>query len=144
MILAALVQHEFDVLMPFGDGHPYDLVLCIRHSIFVRVQCKTAWARGGCLIFNCRTTDHGRGPQSYEGLADVFGVFFPPAKAVYLIPVSDFPGFEGRLRLEPAKNNQKKRVKLAEGYELDNWTAASLSQVVSRAPLATGRLATVA
>jgi hypothetical protein len=129
VVLAALVQRGFDVLVPFGGGHPYDLVVGIGHSVFVRVQCKTAWERGGCLIFRCRTTDHGRGPQSYLGLADVFGVYFPPTQTVYLVPIAAVPGFEGRLRLEPTRNNQRKRVRLATQYELDRWTEESLAAV---------------
>jgi hypothetical protein len=128
-VLAALVQRGFHVLVPFGDGHPYDLVVSIRHSTFVRVQCKTAWVRGGCLIFRSRTTDHGRGPQSYLGLADVFGVYFPPTETVYIVPIGAVPGFEGRLRLEPTRNNQRKGVRFADQYELDRWTADSLATV---------------
>jgi PD-(D/E)XK endonuclease len=129
MVLAALVQRGFHVLVPFGDGHPYDLVVSIKHSTFVRVQCKTAWVRGGCLIFRSRTTDHGRGPQSYLGLADVFGVYFPPTQTVYIVPIGAVAGFEGRLRLEPTRNGQRKRVRFAAQYELDRWTADSLAAV---------------
>jgi hypothetical protein len=128
-VLTALVRHGFDVLVPFGGGHPYDLVVSIDHSTFVRVQCKTAWKRAGCLVFNCRTTDHGRGPQSYAGFADVFGVYFTPTEAVYLVPVAAVPGFEGRLRLEPARNNQRKRIRFAAEYEVGRWTADSLAAV---------------
>jgi hypothetical protein len=47
IVLAALVQRGFHVLVPFGDGHPYDLVVSFSHSAFLRIQCKTAWARRG-------------------------------------------------------------------------------------------------
>ena len=136
MVLAALVRHGFDVLVPFGDGHPYDLVVSIDHSQFVRVQCKTSWPRGGCVIFNGRTTDHGRGPQSYVGLADVFGVYYPPTEAVYLVPVGAVASFEGRLRLEPTRNNQRRGVRFAAGFEIERWTAESLSGLIADGPAA--------
>jgi hypothetical protein len=129
-VLSALIERNFEVLVPFGDGHPYDLVVDLGASIFLRVQCKTAWPNRGCLIFNSRTTDHGRGPQSYRGLADVFGVYFPPNRSVYLVPIEAVAEFEGRLRLEPTLNNQRRRVRLATEYEIDRWTKASLRRIV--------------
>ncbi len=74
------------------------------------------------MIFNSRSTDHGRGPQSYVGLADVFGVYFPPTRAVYLVPIDAVAQFEGRLRLEPTLNNQRRGIRPAADFEIDRWT----------------------
>ena len=87
-VLNAFVQRGFDVLLPFGNGRPYDLVVEVGDIGFLRVQCKTAWDQGGCLLFNPHATDHGHGPRSYHGLADIFGVYFPPLDAVYLVPIN--------------------------------------------------------
>jgi hypothetical protein len=125
-ILAALVRRGYEVLLPFGSGQPYDLVVDLQGP-FLRVQCKRAWRRGGCMIFNARSTDHGRGPGSYVRLADVFGVYLPPSHAVYLIPIDAVAPFEGRLRLEPTLNNQRKRIRLAEDFEIDRWTPERLA-----------------
>ena len=38
--------------------------------------------------------------------------------------------FEGRLRFEPALNNQRRRIRLAADFEIDRWTADSLRDVV--------------
>jgi hypothetical protein len=105
-ILSALVQRGYEVLIPFGDGHSYDLAVDLTARDFLRIQCKTAWPTGGCLVLNARTTDHGQGRQPYFDLADIFGVYFPPLRAVYLVPLDAVAGFRGRLRLEPTKNNQ--------------------------------------
>lgn len=129
MVLAALVNRGFHVLVPFGEGQPYDLVVDLGEQTFVRVQCKTGWPRQGCIIFNSRSTDHGRGPQSYVGLADVFGVDFPPDRSVYLVPIGAVAQFEGRLRLEPTLNNQRRRVRPASDFKIDRWTANSLREV---------------
>lgn len=130
MVLAALVRRGFQVLVPFGEGQPYDLVVHLGKREFLRVQCKTAWPRQGCIIFNCRSTDHGRGPQSYLGLADIFGVYFPPNQAVYLVPIDAVAQFEGRLRLEPTLNNQRRKIRQAMDFEIDRWAVDSLRAVV--------------
>lgn len=130
MVLAALVCRGFHALVPFGEGQPYDLAVHLGEREFLRVQCKTAWPRQGCVIFNSRSTDHGRGPQSYLGLADIFGVYFPPARAVYLVPITSVAEFEGRLRLEPTLNNQRRRIRHAADFEIDRWTVDSLRDLV--------------
>ena len=134
-VLSALMERDFDVLIPFGDGHPYDLVVHLVGKAFLRVQCKTAWASGGCLIFNTRSTDHGRGPQSYRGVADIFAVYFPPKRSVYLVPIDAVANFKGRLRLEPTLNKQRRGVRLAADFEIDRWTVEALQEVVAEAGL---------
>lgn len=133
-VLHALVERDLSVLVPFGEGQQYDLVVDLAESGFLRVQCKTAWSRGGCMIFNCRTTDHGRGPQSYVGLADIFGVYFPPRRSVYLVPIGAVAESKGRLRLEPTRNNQRRRIRPAADFEIDRWTTEQLCETV-RAPI---------
>lgn len=137
-VLNGLVSRGFDVLVPFGGGHPYDLIVDLGAPGFLRVQCKRAWPLKGCLVFNSRSTDHGRGPQSYLGLADIFGVYFPPTKKVFLVPIGAVAEFEGRLRLEPTRNNQRKRIRLADEFELGRWTGDRLAAIVpaARAPAA--------
>lgn len=128
MVLSALVRRGYEVSMPFGDGQPYDLLVDLGGRDFMRVQCKRAWPVRGCMVFNCRSTDHGRGPQPYVGLADIFGVYFPPTSTVYLVPLDAVAAFEGRLRLEPARNNQRRRIRLAADFEIDRWTPESLRE----------------
>lgn len=139
MVLAALVGRGFRVLIPFGEGAPYDLAIDLESGAFLRVQCKTGWPRGGCLIFNPYGTDHGHGQGSYAGEADVFGVYFPPLHGVYLVPLDAVARSEGRLRLEPARNNQRRRVRLAAEYEIDRWSDEDLAALAAEpreAPLA--------
>lgn len=132
-VLAALARRGFGVLVPFGEGQPYDLAVDLGDGMFVRVQCKTAWPRQGCIIFNSRSTDHGRGPQSYVGLADIFGVYFPPNQAVYLVPIDAVAQFEGRLRVEPTLNNQRRKIRQARDFEIDRWMTDSLREIVRTA-----------
>jgi hypothetical protein len=129
-VLSALVAHDYNVLVPFGGGHPYDLVVeaC---DCFVRIQCKAGWSSRGCILFNPYSTDHGNGPAPYHGRADIFGVHFPPTGGVYLVPVDAVGRHEGRLRLEPARNNQRRRTTPASQFALDEWNRESLARLVA-------------
>jgi hypothetical protein len=130
IVLGALIERGYRTRVPFGDGHPYDLAVDLGDRQLLRVQCKTAWPKGGCLLFNSRSTDHGRGPQSYRGLADVFGVYFPPGRSVYLVPINGVAEFEGRLRLSPTRNNQRRGIRFAADFEIDCWSPRDLEEVV--------------
>ena len=125
-MLNAFVERGLAVLVPFGGGHPYDLALHVGGAAFLRIQCKTAWLRGRCLVFNSHSTDHGRGQVSYVGLADAFGIYAPATRAVYLVPVEGVGSSEGRLRLTPTLNNQRKRIRFAADYEIGAWTIDGL------------------
>ena len=125
-VMSALVGRGYRVLVPFGDGHPYDLAVDA-DGVLVRVQCKSGWRRGGCVIFNSRSTDHGAGPRPYTGRADVFGVYYRETETVYAVPVTDVAAHEGRLRIEPALNNQTRGTRLAADYELDRWFPSALA-----------------
>jgi len=129
-VLNAFVQGGFQVFVPFGSGHAADLAILIEDT-FVRVQCKTGWKERGCLLFNSYSTDHGRGPGTYQGLVEVFGVFFPPTGSVYLVPVSAVTMSGGRLRLEPPRNNQRRRIRHAEVYEFARWSGSRLKALVT-------------
>lgn len=132
-VLRALAERDFAVLIPFGEGHPYDLVVHLAGISFVRVQCKTGRMKGGCLVFNSRSTDHGRGPGTYLGLADMFGVYCPERDSVYLVPVADVPTSKPHLRIEPASNNQQRGIRYAAGYALGELTVEEICELMLRA-----------
>jgi hypothetical protein len=126
-VLTEFVSLGFDVLVPFGGGQPYDLGVHLTGTRFLRVQCKTAWLiERGCLAFNCRSTDHGRGRIPYDGLADLFAVHLPSTDSVYLIPVDAVPGHIGRMRLVPAKNNQRRGIRFAADFAIERWSGEKL------------------
>lgn len=131
-VLAAFVQRGYEVLIPFGGGQPYDLVVELK-TCMLRVQCKRAWPSKGCVLFNSRSTDHGQGCRAYHGLAEIFGVYFPQNENVYLVPIQEISAAKGWLRLEPARNNQKRGVRFAADYAIDRWTLDELRRVVEEA-----------
>jgi hypothetical protein len=117
IVLAALIRQGRRILLPFGDGNPYDLALDEAGAL-VRVQCKTATYACGCVVFDTSSRRRDLTRVSYRGRVDMFGVYCPPLDTVYLVPVSDVGQREGRLRVEPARNNQASGIRWAQQYEL--------------------------
>ena len=120
IVLAQLLQVYDSVLIPFGNGRRYDLVI-EEAGKFTRVQCKTGRLRNGVVIFNTHSIGYvagGRRSRGYRGDADLFGVYCPDTKRVYLVPVDEVPVDRGFLRVTPARSGQQKNVRLAEQYEL--------------------------
>src|SRR4051794_30130727 len=130
-VLAGLVDLDLIVSVPFGDGQPYDLLVDVGTAI-LRVQCKCSREDGGCVVFKSCSTDHGLGPRDYRGLADVFGVYFPPTRAVFIVPVQDVPRRVTALRLAPARNNQRAGVRMAADFAIERWSAEALAAVVGQ------------
>ena len=133
-VLHAFIEAGWDVWTPFGEGGAYDL-LAGWEDQFLRVQCKSARVRDGCLVFNTHATDHGRGRETYEGRADVFGVSAPGLPNVYVVPIRAVAVSEGRLRLEPAANNQRKKIRPASAYAMERWEPEGLFACVEVDPL---------
>lgn len=129
-VLTALASLELTVLIPFGDGEAFDLVAYLGEGRFLRVQCKTARERNGVILFNARTTDHGRGRGQYAGLADVFGVYAPCTNSVYLVPVADVSTYVHTLRLERPRNNQRRRIRYAADFQIDRWSVPRLRSLI--------------
>ena len=129
MIRAALVACGYEVAVPWGGGQPYDLLVDLGGPEVLKVQCKTGWRNKGCIAFHTRSTDHGQGRQSYVGLAHIFGVYFPPLRSVYLVPLDAVAEVQGLLRLEPTLNNQRKKVRFATDFEIAKWSPERLIEV---------------
>jgi hypothetical protein len=128
-VLAALVRHGFPVLIPFGHDDPYDLVVDLGDAEFLRVQCKTArLLSSDSLEFNSCSTDHGNGARDYIGRADLFGVHCPAVERVFIVPVEGTAMSKTTLRLTPTRNNQSRRVRRADAYDVDVWARAVRSR----------------
>ena len=58
-VLKAFLARGWGVLVPFGGGEPFDLVVHLGSGEFLRVQCKTARLLDGCMVFNGRSRTTG-------------------------------------------------------------------------------------
>ena len=111
------------VLSPCVAVRPYDFVI-EDGGTFFRVQCKTGRMVRGAVIFPPhrlraakRETGWERRMASYQGEIEFFGVYYPDNDEVYLVPIEDVPCVRMCvLRVEGAKNNQKKRIRWADDY----------------------------
>lgn len=126
MVTAKLIGQGFTVLHPFGEGHPFDLAVASDQGEMVRIQCKTGWRAGECMVFNARSTDHGNGAGSYRGLAELFAVYFRERDQVYLIPVQGLPTGRPHFRLAPARNNQRVGVRFARDFEVERYETGDI------------------
>jgi hypothetical protein len=122
-VMLALRQAGFAILVPFGENTRYDLVIDDGSS-FARVQCKTGRLRQGAVRFAvCSCYGHhfrpGNARRDYQGEIDHFGVHCPETSSVYLVPIGHLSvRSQAALRVEPARNNQKDRIRWATDYEI--------------------------
>ena len=120
IVMAALLQVYESVLIPFGNGRRYDMVVD-SGSRFLRIQCKTGRLRKGAVEFNTHSQDPknrgGRG-VGYRGQIELFGVHCPETGKVYLVPAEDVAENHGYLRVEPPRNGQLRGIRMAEKYEV--------------------------
>jgi len=121
-ILHALVEAGLGVLVPFGNGLPFDLAAVAPDGEIVRIQVKSGRVRDGCIRFNSCSTDHGRGRLDYRGRADLIAVHVRALSRVFMVPVNECPSYVGWLRLRDPRNNQRQGVRFAEDYSFESWT----------------------
>lgn len=118
--MAALLRAGKSVLRPFGDNQRYDLVVDEGDGKFTRLQCKTARIKDGVLMFDtCSSQSHrGKGKQHYRGQVEAFAVYSPDLDRVYVVPVEQVGTRSASLRVTSSGNGQKKKVRLAQDFEL--------------------------
>jgi hypothetical protein len=122
-VMLALRSAGYEVLLPLGENTRYDLVIDDGHSL-KKIQCKTGRLRAGAVRFKaCSTYAHHPNPlatqRSYRGEIDAFAVYCPETSGIYLVPIDDATvEAKAALRVEPARNNQKKFIRLAANYEV--------------------------
>jgi hypothetical protein len=122
-VLHALTAAEIVVLLPFGGGLPFDLGAVLPDGTIVRIQVKSGRLRSNCIEFNTCSSDHGYGRQDYRGRADLFAVHVDETGAIFVVPVDDTPSYRGHLRVVPAKNQQRRGIRMAEDYAFERWVA---------------------
>jgi hypothetical protein len=135
-IAAAAIRMGLVVLRPLCEGGRYDLVIDLEPDL-LRVQCKWANRRDGVLSINLRT--NRLTPAGYVGTTytaaevDAIGAYSAELKSCFLIPITEVS--EGRrvhLRLEPARNNQARRIRWAHEYEFGSMVSQARSRLLCR------------
>ena len=116
-ITFTLKQHGFNVLLPWGEDVRYDLV-AEKNGVFKRIQVKYVTPKNSVLEVAMRSSNnHSVKPYS-EKEVDVVAAFCPKQEKAYFIPVNKTSNKRVcKLRLEPTKNKQQKKVTMASEYE---------------------------
>jgi PD-(D/E)XK endonuclease len=122
-VMLALRDAGYVVSVPFGENSRYDLLIDDGTRI-ARVQCKSGQLVSGVVRFKTASSyAHHRTPRTerrhYQGQIDFFAVYCRGNCGVYLVPIDDVPTTcEARLRIDPPRNNQRKRIRDAAGYQV--------------------------
>jgi hypothetical protein len=119
VILAQVMKYGYIILIPFGEGRRYDMVI-EKDRRFFRLQCKAGWYENGVVKFNtCSVYWWAKTKKSYtREEVDYFAVYCEHTGKVYLVPPEDVGTTLGFLRVEPTASNQTKRVRWAKDYEI--------------------------
>ena len=116
------IELGLEVLAPIGVER-YDLVLVLGGE-FERVQVKTGLYRNGGITFATSSNAEGVGrPRSYDGDADLIGVYAPALDRCYLLPVDGCARRHGRLRVDPPRNGQSVGIRWAADFEITTTVA---------------------
>jgi hypothetical protein len=122
-VMIAAREAGYAIAVPFGENTRYDLVFDDGRMLS-RVQCKTRRLRAGAVIFSTASTylhhSHpGVSRRPYQGEIDYFAVHCAATGGVYLVPIGHVPTrTTAMLRVEPARNRQRKRIRLARDYQI--------------------------
>jgi PD-(D/E)XK endonuclease len=112
-------SHGFGVARPYGDSHPYDILLQHGRRL-LRIQVKSCFKRDpgayhtGFSIHVSRNLGQGKSSYSLEEI-DFIAAFVAPHDTWYLIPVGAL-GQTKSIRLYPATKRLKRRGGFYEQY----------------------------
>jgi len=122
MIACDLLRRGYKLAFPYGEDSDYDLVM-EREGKLERVQVKQTESNGAVITVKCcsHSLTNGRVRETKRYTAatiDWLAAYDRTTDRCYYIPASELG--DGRrellLRVAPAKNNQRARIRLAEDY----------------------------
>ena len=123
-VMLALRDLGLGVLVPFGENTRYDLVIDDGTSLS-KVQCKTGRLRNGAVRWSvCSNYGHHRESQESPSVtitarSTSLASTAPRRKGSTWFPIAELPvRRQGTLRVEPAKNCQRKFIRPASEYEI--------------------------
>ncbi len=118
-VILAFRKLGYDVLLPFGENHRYDLVVDDGEKLS-RVQVKTGRLRGDVISYSCSSSHAHRGGKArpYFGQIEYLAVYCPGTGKVYVLPEKELTATRAHLRLSPPRNNMVKSIRWARDFEL--------------------------
>ncbi len=118
--IADLVSKGYVPCMPLSEHQPFDIVAVLDDGSMIKLQVKYAALKNGAIEIKFRTSwadKHGSHSRHYsENDFDFYAVYCPEKDKVLYVPnISDGPKI---IRFEKTLNNQGKRVKWANDYQV--------------------------
>jgi hypothetical protein len=116
----ALERAGWTVFFPMFAPHSrIDLIAVCDSGLATRIQVKTTrLVQGGKAIYFRTHSNTNNVRISYVGEVDAFGLWCPPLRTAFLLPIGDAPQQSGHLRLAPPVNNQRTGVRFAADYQI--------------------------
>jgi hypothetical protein len=111
-----LPQCGYVVLTPYGNNHPYDLVIEDADGQLWCIQSKTSWIDEESTVIKFATassynhTAKQKGWRHYRGQADYFAAYVEQPDKVYLVPLDSVGVTPAMLRPTPTKDKQERKV----------------------------------
>jgi hypothetical protein len=120
-VTAVAVKLGVDVYKPVAEGGRYDLILDLGCKL-LRVQCKWAARRKGALVVSCqssrRTADGFIRRYYTPDEVDAIAAYSLEFDRCFLIPIARVANRPAiALRIEPCRNNQRRRINWADDYD---------------------------
>jgi hypothetical protein len=114
------IKLGIEVYRPIAEGGRFDMILVVDGRL-VRVQCKWAMRYGEVVVVRCYSNRRARAGlvrrlYTAEEI-DAFAAYCLELDRCFFMPIERFPTHEIRLRLTPARNNQRRGIHWADDFD---------------------------
>ena len=111
------IRKGWNVFLPYGEDSPVDLLI-EKNGEYKRIQIKATRINDGVINCRLKSSNNWQVKKYSKKEIDGFGIYEAESKKGYLIDIEKVDGMIGAcLRVEKAKNNQQKAVRMASEYE---------------------------
>ena len=117
-VISDILSNNMQVCLPIGEHLPFDLIAVSETGVLKRIQIKYRKIVNGAIQVPLSTANSsGRMPYDLN-MIDVFAIFCPDNEKIYYINVNEMKTTAWfSIRIEPSKNRQNKKIRLATTYE---------------------------
>lgn len=111
------IRKGWSVFLPYGEDSSVDLLI-YKNKEFKKVQVKATKPKNGALICSLRSSNNWQVKKYSKEEVDLFAFYDYENKKGYLVPIEELERINlFSLRLKKPKNNQLKRIRMAEKYQ---------------------------
>lgn len=118
MVVTEFSKHRINVLLPYDDNSPYDIVIYVNNEFF-KIQVKTTeQIVDNCMIFKtCKNDPYNKKVTLYtKDEVDYFAFYCIENEWCGLMSYEDYCSKETRIRTKLPNNNQIEKSKLMVDY----------------------------